>query len=165
MVDLGLFNNFKRLNIIEKKYWYLQCIYQLVTILTLFRRHVLDRLVTKIRCLCWCLEWYIIPFVCWYGAGSLWMYNIFFILLSFLSYNLEIRASSLKIDCVFLFISLLILVLIFFITFCFALMPFEVFFFCFVPRHFISFNFFLSNLIFILLIVYSLCFTFLLIFF
>jgi hypothetical protein len=44
-------------------------------------------------------------------------------------------------------------------------MPFEVFFFCFVPRHFISFNFFLSNLIFILLIVYSLCFTFLLIFF
>jgi hypothetical protein len=142
MVDLGLFNNFKRLNIIEKNYWYLQCIYQLVTILTLFRRHVLDRLVTKIRCLCWCLEWYIIPFVCWHGAGSLWMYNIFFILLSFLSYNLEIRASSLKIDCVFLFISLLILVLIFFITFCFALMPFEVFFFCFVPRHFISFNFF-----------------------
>ena len=93
------------------------------------------------------------------------MQYIFYFTCSFLSYNLEIRASSLKMDCVLLFISLSILVFIFFYYFLFCFNAFWSFFFCFVPRHFISFNFFLSNLIFILLIVYSLCFTFLLIFF
>ena len=51
-----------------------------------------------------------------------------YILLSFLSYNLEIHASSLKIDCVLLFIYLSILVLIFFYYFLFCFNVFWSFF-------------------------------------
>lgn len=143
MVDLGLFNNFKRLNIIIKKL----LIFAMQTSTRDGPRNIQEACVGSssyqnqvfvlvfgvihhsFRVLAWCV-------------AVVDMQYIFYFTRSFLSYNLEICANSLKIDCVLLFISLSILVLIFFITFCFALMPFEVFFFCFVPRHFISFIFF-----------------------